>query len=372
MTTFDFIVQKEFRLSLESDYAEMQQCLSGAAWKSVQVLAGSIVETLLVDYLVSTTVPGRASKDPLKMELADLIATCKGEKVLSARAADLCAVIRSYRNLIHPGRIVRLNESPATKDSATVASTLVHMIAQELGSARAEKLGMTAAQIVSKVVKDENSLSILKHLLNETNESQRSSMLLDLLPLAHKALDDEDDPWESSRDRISAAFSVTFANSEPKTQTAVAKEFVRMLKEDDQRVVEWFSEAFVTPHLFPLFDDVERGLVIDYLLGRIGRTHSEKTINILKGLGMYLNAEHAARYVDPFVRLLVSPSTKEALRQRALRAFSEAQGYTTSAFDVAVKKRLETWLDLYEKDADEEKERHKFVQTLIDYVDVPF
>ena len=120
MTNFDFITSKEFRESLESDYNEMRSCVEAQAWKSVQVLAGSIVESLLIDYLSSTPNANRSKKDPLKLDLSEAITICREEKVLSERASDLCSVVRSYRNLIHPGRMVRLEEPAPNMGSATV------------------------------------------------------------------------------------------------------------------------------------------------------------------------------------------------------------------------------------------------------------
>lgn len=50
--TFDFITETEFRQGLQEDYAELLKCEGVSAWKAVHVLAGSIVEAVLVDYLV--------------------------------------------------------------------------------------------------------------------------------------------------------------------------------------------------------------------------------------------------------------------------------------------------------------------------------
>ena len=49
MPTFDFITNDEFRSNLESDYEELEQCLKSGSWKAVLVLAGSVVEAMLVD-----------------------------------------------------------------------------------------------------------------------------------------------------------------------------------------------------------------------------------------------------------------------------------------------------------------------------------
>ena len=53
MSTFDFIADDEFRESLASDYRELETCVEHEAWKAAHVIAGGIVETLLVDYLLT-------------------------------------------------------------------------------------------------------------------------------------------------------------------------------------------------------------------------------------------------------------------------------------------------------------------------------
>jgi len=126
-TAFDFITVREFRESLERDYAEMRACFAAQAWKSVQVVAGSIIESLLVDYLSSTTAVGRPQKDPLRLDLAEAITLCRTEKAISDRTADLCSVIRSYRNLIHPGRAIRLAEPQPSEKSAQIAVSVVDL-----------------------------------------------------------------------------------------------------------------------------------------------------------------------------------------------------------------------------------------------------
>src|SRR5206468_10963333 len=164
---------KQFRKSLEDDYREMRRCFDAEAWKSVHVLAGSIVEAPLTDYLCSTTNATRPKKDPLRIDLGEAISICRDEKVLLDRTADLCSAIKSYRNLIHPGRMVRLEEQAPDKGSATVALAVVDMIAEEVAKQRRKAVGLTAEQILSKVLRDVNSLPLLKHLIHEASEQQR-------------------------------------------------------------------------------------------------------------------------------------------------------------------------------------------------------
>jgi hypothetical protein len=105
---FDFISDANFRTSLISDYRELTRCLDTSAWKAVHILAGSVVEAILTDHLMATDYQKRTGKDPLKMDLAGIISACKEENVITDRTADLSSVVRSYRNLIHPGRMIRL------------------------------------------------------------------------------------------------------------------------------------------------------------------------------------------------------------------------------------------------------------------------
>jgi hypothetical protein len=120
---FTFLSDEQFRNSLIEDFKEMQKSLESQSWKAVHVLAGSIIEALLIEYLVVSGLTFNG-KDPLKLTLDEAIQACVSAKVLQKSTAALCDVIREYRNLIHPGRMIRLSQS-ATPEGATIASTLV-------------------------------------------------------------------------------------------------------------------------------------------------------------------------------------------------------------------------------------------------------
>ena len=106
---FDFITDRNFRESLTNDFREITTCQENGSWKAVHVLAGSIVEALLIEYLVvsKTNLPGQ---DPLKLDLAGAVAACLKAGVVTPQSSSLCDVIRDYRNLIHPGRAIRLKQ----------------------------------------------------------------------------------------------------------------------------------------------------------------------------------------------------------------------------------------------------------------------
>src|SRR5262249_20743103 len=156
-------------------------------WKSAQVLAGSIVEALLVDYIVASKIGG--SKDPLRLDLGEAISICRAEGVLSQRTVDLSSVIRSYRNLIHPGPPVPLAEQPPTEDSAQIAISVVNLILEEIAGKRRSQFGLTAEQLLSKIERDPASLGILRHLSADATEQQKERLVVNCIPERFFALE---------------------------------------------------------------------------------------------------------------------------------------------------------------------------------------
>src|SRR5258706_2281072 len=107
---FAFVADDELRLCLAADYRELGQCVDTRAWKSALVLAGSIAEALLVDALLTACPQER--EEILKLELGPALDRCRAMGLVTQKTGDLCSVVKSFRNLIHPGRQVRLAEKP--------------------------------------------------------------------------------------------------------------------------------------------------------------------------------------------------------------------------------------------------------------------
>ena len=349
MPSFDYITAKEFRQSLESDDLEMRSCAEAHAWKSVQVLAGSIVESLLIDYLASTSHPARSSKDPLKMDLSEAIAICRSEGILSERSADLCSVIRSYRNLIHPGRMVRLAEQPPDKGSAAIAVALVDIIAEELARVRRAAVGLTAEQILSKVLRDSNSLAILKHLLQEVTEQQRERLLLEIFPAAYEEACGSEEPFDDTSERLVSAYRTILESVSSDVRKRVASEFVRVLRvEDGDRVVKYGAAFFRSADL--AFVPVShRAMVLVHILSRVPTIHTLDSLKLIEGIEDYLQPADVPKWLDPFISSLVSSTVKENFKQRVRNQLHEASVTLGSDVDAAIDRRLDDWIRHYQK-----------------------
>lgn len=349
MPTFDYITAKEFRESLEADYAEMKKCFEVRAWKGSQVLAGSIVETLLLDYIVSTGNSSRVSKDPLKMDLAEAISICRSESVLTDRTGDLCSVIRSYRNLIHPGRMVRLGEQPPNRESASIALALVDIITEEISKARRATVGLTAEQILSKLVRDSSSITILKHLLNETHEQQRERLLLELIPSAHLYYENaEIHQNDNTTDRLGQAYRIILDSVSTSTKERVAAEFVRILREEDGDRVIAYGSAFFEAGDLKYVSINHRAMVKEHLLGKIGSSHSKESIKIVGGIGEFLEPNDIEKYLDPFIRTFASITTKSSLKELVSASLTTEAMRTSKAVNDAIDKRVNDWIAHYE------------------------
>jgi hypothetical protein len=233
MSVFEFITNEDFRLCLERDYKELDLYLEAGAWKAAHVLSGSMVEALLIDYLASTEYATRTNCDPLKFDLATAIKVSRTEGVISERVEDLCIVIRSYRNLIHLGRSVRLGET-VDSDSAAIAKSLVGLITREISATKIASYGLTADQIVAKVVRDPSGSAVMSHLIKRANEHERRRLLVEAIPKTLLSIGA--DNFDEVPDALKACFRVAFEAASPQTQKVVANEYVRILKEESAEV----------------------------------------------------------------------------------------------------------------------------------------
>lgn len=344
MATFDFITGKEFRLALEADYKEMHSSIETGSWKCAQVVAGSVVEALLIDYLISFPNPGRPTKNPLSLDLGEAIAICKSEKILTERTAELCSVVRSYRNLIHPGRVIRLGEPAPERDSALIAVQLVEIITSEVAKGKRGKVGLTAEQILSKVERDSQSLRILKHLILEASEQQRERLLLEVFPQAHERHFDPQNWEDDIAHRVAVAHRMTFETVTDEIKMRVAAEYVRVLREGDGTYVDRYTDAFFRASDLEYVIPSQCAVVRDHLLSATSGKHTARSIKLVTGLHPYLVKEDASKWLDPIVQTLISPTPKEEFIRTLVQ--SELLGPfwgESEELQAALKARIGNW-----------------------------
>jgi hypothetical protein len=303
MPRFDFVSGTEFASSLASDQREFESCLECGAWKAAVVLAGSIVEAVLVDYLVSLGYTGNGKRDALKMDLSEVITTCYNDKILTEKARDLTSVIRQYRNLIHPGRAVRLGESVGQPEARS-AQALLDIIIADVVKHREKTYGYTAEQIVAKLSKDSSCLSILPQLLEETRPTEQERLLVDVIPREYFNSEEDVLDFGSYTRSLQDAYRLVFNKAEEPIKKRAVAQLVRVLRSGDQRTVYAFEEAFFVGGDLKYLSDSDRRLVKTHLLARLKTDKGKQFLHALAGIGPYL-AEKAEieQFVYPLARL---------------------------------------------------------------------
>ena len=125
-TELNFIPDKDLRESLRRDISAVNSALTNGEWKAATVLAGSVVEALLlwsleqhsrneIDSAVSSLVDSkslqrRPSGNLEDWRLPELIEVARELKAVKEDTAIQARLAKDYRNLIHPGRAQRLGQ----------------------------------------------------------------------------------------------------------------------------------------------------------------------------------------------------------------------------------------------------------------------
>jgi len=274
------------------------------AWKTVQILAGSIIEAMLIDYLISSDTEQKHKRSPLEMSLAEAIAACRQENILTEKAEHLSHVIRSYRNLIHPGRQIRLHEK-SDENTAKIVQTLVEIIAEEIAARRKENYGYTGEQILTKLERDSTAIAIVGLLLKETNEIEKERLLLKLLPKRYFDLmsNDSEEKIPTKTQKILTmlitCYRETFDQSDKRIKVKVAENFVRTIKEESSNVAWRYS--FFKGYDLSYYSASEASLIKKHFLSMLTHPIANKFQLAIEGLGIFLTPTEAKKFFIHFI-----------------------------------------------------------------------
>ncbi|MCH7563466.1 MAG: hypothetical protein IH968_06555 [Gemmatimonadetes bacterium] len=140
----EFVLEPDLRRGILVDLGAIQRSLSNSEWKAATVLAGSVIEALLLDTLLSLDgqhkdVAKRAADDigkPAPADyndwgLAQYIAGAKAVDLITATTAASCKLAKDFRHLIHPGRELRL-ATPCNRGTAYIAVGALERVMSDL------------------------------------------------------------------------------------------------------------------------------------------------------------------------------------------------------------------------------------------------
>lgn len=141
-----FIEEASFRRTLLIDLETSRSAIIHGEWKAATVLAGSLAESLILWSIqqkpserqgaCARAVAGRKLQknppsDPVDWVLHKLIEVAEEMKLIEPDTAAQTRLAKDFRNLIHPGRAIRMQHS-CDRGTALAASAAVELIARDL------------------------------------------------------------------------------------------------------------------------------------------------------------------------------------------------------------------------------------------------
>jgi hypothetical protein len=144
-----FIKDATIRTVLLIDLEAVRSALIHGEWKAATVLAGALVEALLLwaikqksnadvqkacsDALTAGRLQKSPPPDPLNWVLHDFVEVAQELKLITVDAAKEARLAKDYRNLIHPGRSIRLQQI-CDRGTALMTSAAVEHVVRDLGA----------------------------------------------------------------------------------------------------------------------------------------------------------------------------------------------------------------------------------------------
>lgn len=134
-----FIEDADFRQGLRNDLSAISRALANSEWKATTVLAGSVVESLLLWKLDKDQAKAMVTRHAISKKLpstvhwnlSDYIEVALELKLIGERSAIQARLAKDFRNLIHPGRSIRLGEA-CNRGTAFGAVAAVELVIEDL------------------------------------------------------------------------------------------------------------------------------------------------------------------------------------------------------------------------------------------------
>jgi hypothetical protein len=364
---FDFITDEGLRGGLGSDYKEMVQCAEVGAWKAVHLLAGSIIEAVLVDYLVGTA--KQKKPDPMSMGMADLVSAGKKAGVLSKKSTDLAGALREYRNLIHPGRSKRLNEVP-DREGAIVAQSLVRLIVGEISEKQTKERGFTAEQLSRKFATDPSAIKVSGHLLKQVDEHELKRLLVEIVPNGYFSELEEEYPRKDFLRSQSGLYRSAFSYAPDGVKRSAMRTYAKILREAHGTLVEIYERKFFLAEHLAWVDGDDEALVKEHLIAQLDDP-DPGLIAAAEGIGAFLSEQEARVFVDRLVRVSVTKRNNPiglAAKQLLLDEYSN----TPRSLDPVIAQRLAEWVEAYEARGEQGESSAEIVREIHAFYDTPF
>jgi hypothetical protein len=135
-------VESGYRDVLRLDISAVDRALSQGEWKAATVLAGSVVEALLlwaikkkpssdvqtaISALTTARTITKVPSDPDRWNLAEYLEVALQLKLIGDATAQQVRLAKDFRNLIHPGRSIREKQDCNRATALSTVSAVEHV-----------------------------------------------------------------------------------------------------------------------------------------------------------------------------------------------------------------------------------------------------
>jgi hypothetical protein len=424
---FDFISSEDLRKSLENDYAELTKAISADMWKSACILAGSIAEAALLDY-VETLGNCAASEEELTSKnvgLSQLIDAAIGIDVLArsqppaagwslvklresgaearkSRSSDavrmsylMSSAVENFRNLIHPGRSLRLKEH-VDKSTAEAARAFVDRLLQDLGRESADRYPYMAEDLLEKAQEDTDAQTILLNMLRKTRPTEITRLLVDIAPNAflkdlrrleelEKNSPGRDGAWdntdirdydesrrsaETSRRRDAFIYQLTFDYSDQVQRQASLHAIAEMLKTGSSYRIAALETELLRMSDLRFATDEDQKLLVGDVLDRVCSTSAtEALLKSAAGIGQWIPPESGRRFADALLNKEFQPRVDSGVKQAAFSLLENEYENMSKPTQEVVRKATNTYRNSTAAFTKNSKEDVQAIDDLVAYWD---
>jgi hypothetical protein len=138
-----FLQPHDLRDNLRLDISAANRALANSEWKATTVLAGSIVEALLLwalqqqspskvtstaSDLVGTSLQQKPPADLERWQLHEYIEVAAALRIIRSDTANQARLAKDFRNLIHPGRAARLGQTCDRGTALSAVAAIEHVV----------------------------------------------------------------------------------------------------------------------------------------------------------------------------------------------------------------------------------------------------
>jgi len=337
-TMFDFINDDKFRAILERDFKELETLYENKASKSVLVITGSLIETVLVEYFLNKIPTGYTEGKVLNSSLHELLDLALQNKLISQRSRDLSTVIKDYRNLIHPGREIRKNET-FNFETANVAFSLLKIIISELRDNYLKLYGYTAKDVIQKITSDDLSINIFDELIEKINQSEKIKLFNSIIEYR-----------EYLQNKRLFIEKIKPYLPEEKIKEKLIR-LLHLIETGDSPEVLYYYNLFHSD--INILDDSSVNLVTKYILSylneerHIGQIQSFVTRQTFTSVGKHIRSEKNENlFIDVVLDYYVFKDKNRYLYSMYIQLINSLETSKREEIEGKLEKRKETYLDL--------------------------